>query len=94
MSRTTHPLPRWLRAGLAVSVLAALVALDLRFNLARTLFVGPAESQAASEEPLQVQGLPILRPGTLTLGGGESHRRRGRLPSTRPCPNRRPSTGS
>ena len=70
MSRTTHPLRRWIRAGLAVSVLAALVALDLRLNLARTLFVGPAESQAASEEPLQVQGLPILRPGTLTLGEG------------------------
>ena len=46
------------------------MALDLRLHLARTLFVGPAESQAASEEPLRVPGLPILRPGTLTLGEG------------------------
>ena len=70
MTRATRPLPRWVRAVLAAAVLAALVALDLRLNLARDLFVGPAESQASSEEPLQVQGLPILRPGTLTLGEG------------------------
>ncbi len=70
MTRSTRRAPRWIRVCFAAGLLVAIVALDLRFNLARTLFVGPAESQAASEEPLQVQGLPILRPGTLTLGEG------------------------
>ena len=70
MTRPPRRLPRWIRAGAAAAALAGLLALDLRLHLARTLFVGPAESQAASEEPLRVEGLPILRPGTLTLGEG------------------------
>lgn len=52
--------------GLAVT---ALVVWDLHTNLAQTLFVGPALSQTG-DDPLQMQGLPILRPGTLTLGEG------------------------
>ncbi len=51
-------------------LLAGLVGWDLYSNQVHTLFVGSAESQQDAEEPLQVEGLPILRPGTLTLGEG------------------------
>ncbi len=58
------------RAGVLLVLLAGLIAWDLHTNLARTLFIGPADSQDGSQQPLQVEGLPLLRPGTLTLGHG------------------------
>ena len=59
---------RWI-AGIVV--VAALVAWDIDTHQFSVFFVGPVDSQdAPTEEPLQVQNLPLLRPGTLTLGEG------------------------
>jgi hypothetical protein len=49
-------------------LLAGLVALDVTQNRVSTLAISPAES--LQDEPLQVEGLPLLRPSTLTLGSG------------------------
>jgi uncharacterized protein (DUF362 family) len=61
--------PRRLALGLGLA-LAGLVGWDLHSHQVSTFFVGAAESQQEPAEPLQVEGLPILRPGTLTLGEG------------------------
>ncbi len=58
-------------ANLALLLLiAALVAWDIYAHQAQTFFVGTAGSMQQAQEPLQVEGLPLLRPGTLTLGEG------------------------
>ncbi len=59
---------RALLGGLILSI--GLVGWDLYSNQVQTFFVGTAESVQEPDEPLQVEGLPILRPGTLTLGEG------------------------
>lgn len=68
MRRNSRRARHWRRAATLLVFTAGLIAWDLHTNLAQTLFIGPAASQAG--EPLQVEGLPLLRPGTLTLGEG------------------------
>ena len=51
-------------------LIAALIAWDIYSHQAQTFFVGTARSVQQAQEPLQVEGLPLLRPGTLTLGEG------------------------
>jgi hypothetical protein len=67
---------RLIRAAAVMLTVGGLVAWDLHTNLATTLFVGPAASQDGGlrpdSGPLQVEGLPLLRPGTLTLGTGRA----------------------
>ena len=55
---------------IALAGLALLVAWDLHSHLPTTFFVSSAHSTSSLGEPLQVEGLPLLRPGTLTLGEG------------------------
>ncbi|MBT7598810.1 MAG: DUF362 domain-containing protein [Gemmatimonadetes bacterium] len=55
---------------IALSGLVLLVAWDLVSHRPTTFFISSAHSAAAVDEPLQMDGLPILRPGTLTLGEG------------------------
>lgn len=50
----------------ALFLLAALVAWDIQANQATTFF----QDAQPDDLPLQVEGAPILRPGTLTLGEG------------------------
>ena len=58
-------------ANLALLLLiAALIGWDIYAHQAQTFFVGTAGSVQQAQEPLQVEGLPLLRPGTLTLGEG------------------------
>ena len=58
-------------ANLALLLLiGALIAWDIYAHQAQTFFVGTAGSVQQAQEPLQVEGLPLLRPGTLTLGEG------------------------
>ncbi|MDE2740945.1 MAG: DUF362 domain-containing protein [Gemmatimonadota bacterium] len=58
-------------ANLALLLLiGALIAWDIYAHQAQTFFVGTAGSVHQAQEPLQVEGLPLLRPGTLTLGEG------------------------
>ena len=58
-------------ANLALLLLiGALIAWDIYAHQAQTFFVGTARSVQQAQEPLQVEGLPLLRPGTLTLGEG------------------------
>ena len=58
-------------ANLALLLLiAALIGWDIYAHQAQTFFVGTAGSVQQTQEPLQVEGLPLLRPGTLTLGEG------------------------
>jgi hypothetical protein len=52
-------------------LVGALIGWDIYSHQVQTFFIGIAESApSAQDEPLQVEGLPILRPGTLTLGAG------------------------
>ena len=51
-------------------LIAALIGWDIYAHQAQTFFVGTAGSVQQAQEPLQVEGLPLLRPGTLTLGEG------------------------
>lgn len=51
-------------------LIAALIGWDIYAHQAQTFFVGTARSAQQAQEPLQVEGLPLLRPGTLTLGEG------------------------
>lgn len=67
MGRLTR---RRVAVAVAICGLAGLVGWDVGTNLTRTVFVGPAASQDGPQ-PLQVEGLPLLRPGTLTLGEGQ-----------------------
>ncbi len=58
-------------ANLALLLLVgALIAWDIYAHQAQTFFVGTARSVQQAQAPLQVEGLPLLRPGTLTLGEG------------------------
>ncbi|MCY3790807.1 MAG: hypothetical protein OXH63_18670, partial [Gemmatimonadetes bacterium] len=58
-------------ANLALLLLiGALIGWDIYAHQAQTFFVGTAGSMQQAQEPLQVEGLPLLRPGTLTLGEG------------------------
>ena len=63
-------LKRWMKL-VGLLGLLALVGWDVSAHQVTTIFVGPAASQQGGEEPLQVDGLPLLRPGTLTLGEGD-----------------------
>ena len=67
-------MPQMTRRKLASSALflliGALIGWDIYSHQAQTFFVGTAGSVRQAQEPLQVEGLPILRPGTLTLGEG------------------------
>ncbi len=51
-------------------LVGALIAWDIYAHQAQTFFVGTATSVQQAQERLQVEGLPLLRPGTLTLGEG------------------------
>ncbi len=64
--------PRGIRILLAALVVI-IIGIDLGTNGAPNTFVITSlESQpAVMDEPLQMPGLPLLRPGTLTLGHGE-----------------------
>ena len=68
MGRISRRARHWRRAATLLALTAGLIAWDLHTNLAQTLFIGPAASQQG--EPLQIESLPLLRPGTLTLGEG------------------------
>ena len=67
-------MPQITKRKLANSVLllliGALIGWDIYAHQAQTFFVGTAGSVQQTQEPLQVEGLPLLRPGTLTLGEG------------------------
>ena len=53
--------------GLAIVI----IGLDLGFNAApKTFVISSLDSQPPVGEPLQVPGMPLLRPGTVTLGEG------------------------
>ncbi len=69
MAWTAHARNGRILAAVVV-VVGGLVVWDLHSHRVSTFFVGTAESQQGIGEPLQVEGLPILRPGTLTLGKG------------------------
>ncbi|MBT5060430.1 MAG: DUF362 domain-containing protein [Gemmatimonadetes bacterium] len=61
---------RKIRALLAVLVIV-IIGVDLSTNGApKTFVITSLKSQPSVDEPLQVDGLPLLRPGTLTLGEG------------------------
>ena len=67
-------MPQMAKRKLAISALllliGALIGWDIYSHQAQTFFVGTAGSVQQTQEPLQVEGLPLLRPGTLTLGEG------------------------
>jgi len=56
--------------AVAVLITGALIGWDIYAHRATTWFVGPAFPAQDGEEPIRVEGLPIMRPGTLTLGEG------------------------
>ena len=61
---------RKIRALLAVLVIV-IIGIDLSTNGApKTFVITSLKSQPSTDEPLQVDGVPLLRPGTLTLGEG------------------------
>ena len=68
-------MPQMTKRKLAISALllliGALIGWDIYSHQAQTFFVGTAGSAQQAQEPLQVEGLPLLRPGTLTLGEGD-----------------------
>ncbi len=67
MSRPTRS---W-RAKVAITVLlAALIIWDIHAHRATTWFIAPAVSAQDDAEPVRVDGLPIMRPGTVTRGEG------------------------
>lgn len=51
-------------------LIGALIGWDIYSHQAQTFFVGTARSGQQAQAPLQVEGLPLLRPSTLTLGEG------------------------
>ncbi len=67
-------MPQMTKRKLAISALllliGALIGWDIYSHQAQTFFVGTAGSVQQAQELLQVEGLPLLRPGTLTLGEG------------------------
>ena len=67
-------MPQMTKRKLANSALllliGALIGWDIYAHQAQTFFVGTAGSVQQAQEPLQIEGLPLLRPGTLTLGEG------------------------
>ena len=71
-------MPQITKRKLAISALllliGALIGWDIYSHQAQTFFVGTAGSAQQAQEPLQVEGLPLLRPSTLTLGEGRSDR--------------------
>ena len=68
-------MPQITKRKLAISALllliGALIGWDIYSHQAQTFFVGTAGSAQQTQGPLQVEGLPLLRPGTLTLGEGD-----------------------
>ena len=54
----------------AVLVTAALAGWDIHAHRATIWFVGPAGAALGEDEPVRVEGLPIIRPNTITLGEG------------------------
>jgi uncharacterized protein (DUF362 family) len=61
---------RKIRALLAVLVIV-IIGIDMSTNGApKTFVITSLKSQPSTDEPLQVDGVPLLRPGTLTLGEG------------------------
>ena len=54
----------------AVLVIAALAGWDIHAHRATIWFVGPAGAALGEDEPVRVEGLPIIRPNTITLGEG------------------------
>ena len=58
------------KSGLLLITLIALIVWDIHTHRVSTFFVSAAESLQEPGGPLQVDGLPLLRPGTLTLGQG------------------------
>ena len=60
---------RRLTVGMAVAAMSVLLLWDLHAHQVTTLFAVTARVGQA-DEPLQIAGMPILRPGTLTLGEG------------------------
>jgi len=69
MSETTKRRSSFLGVALFI---AALIGWDIYTNQVTTFFVGPAASATAQEESLRMPGLPIMRPGTVTLGQGNA----------------------
>ncbi|NKB70265.1 MAG: DUF362 domain-containing protein [Candidatus Latescibacteria bacterium] len=59
------------RYGLIGAVLVGLVVWDISSHQVTTFFIGPVDSAQEPDQPLQVEGMPLLRPGTLTLGQGQ-----------------------
>jgi uncharacterized protein (DUF362 family) len=58
-------------AKIAIAILmVALISWDIQTNRATIWFVSPAISAQDDTEPIRVDGLPIMRPGTVTLGEG------------------------
>ena len=51
-------------------VTAALAGWDIHAHRATIWFVGPAAAGLGEDEPILVEGLPIIRPNTITLGEG------------------------
>ena len=51
-------------------VTAALAGWDIHAHRATIWFVGPAAAALGEDEPIRVEGLPIIRPNTITLGEG------------------------
>ena len=58
------------RSGLLLITLIGLIVWDVHTHRVSTFFVSAAESLQEPGGPLQVEGLPAIRPGTLTLGQG------------------------
>ncbi len=54
----------------AVLLIAALAGWDIHAHRATIWFVGPAGAALGEDEPVRVEGLPIIRPNTITLGEG------------------------
>ena len=54
----------------AVLLIAALAGWDIHAHRATIWFVGPAGAALGEDEPIRVEGLPIIRPNTITLGEG------------------------
>ena len=56
--------------GAVALVIAALAGWDIHAHRATIWFVGPAAAALGEDQPIRVEGLPIIRPNTLTLGEG------------------------
>ena len=51
-------------------IVVGLISWDIHSHQTTIWFVGPAGSAQQQEEPIRAEGLPIIRPGTVTLGTG------------------------